>query len=156
MEIFTVCFFGHRTFENEKEIEQELERILNKIIDEKEYVEFLVGRNGDFDILVSSVVHRTKRKCEKDNFDIVLVLPYPMADYTQNTQAYNDYFDFVEICEKSDGKYFKNAINRDMVERSDLVICYVEHESTGAYKTMKYAQNLNRQVINIYEIINLK
>ncbi len=40
------------------------------------HVEFLVGRNGEFDQLVSSTVRRVKRNFRDDNSALVLVLPY--------------------------------------------------------------------------------
>ena len=36
-----------------------------------------------------------------------------------------------------------------MVEKSDLVICYVERESGGAYSAIKYAKKLKKRVVNI-------
>ena len=42
-------------------VENSLEDYIRKLIDEKEYVEFLVGRNGDFDQCVSSSVHRVRK-----------------------------------------------------------------------------------------------
>ena len=42
----------------------------------KEYVEFLVGRDGEVDQLVSSTVRRCKRTVRDDNSALVLVLPY--------------------------------------------------------------------------------
>lgn len=61
METFTVSFFGHRTVENITEVEKKLEVIIRDLISTKEYVEFLVGRDGEFDQIVSSVI----RRCQK-------------------------------------------------------------------------------------------
>lgn len=49
MNIYTVSFFGHRELPNMFELEDKLMSILRELISKKEYVEFLVGRNGDFD-----------------------------------------------------------------------------------------------------------
>ena len=51
MNIYTVSFFGHRELPNMFELEDKLMSILRELISKKEYVEFLVGRNGDFDQL---------------------------------------------------------------------------------------------------------
>ena len=48
-EIYTVSFFGHRYIDNITKVENLLEEQIRKLIDENEYVDFLVGRNGDFD-----------------------------------------------------------------------------------------------------------
>lgn len=58
--------------------------------------------------------------------------------------------------EKNIGKFrfsevttMKQITNRSMVDRSDLVVCYVEHESGGAYQTMAYAGKSGKTVINL-------
>ena len=45
-----------------------------------EYIEFLVGRDGEFDQLVSSTIRRCKRTIRDDNSSLVLVLPYMTAE----------------------------------------------------------------------------
>ena len=40
-----------------------------------------------------------------------------------------------------------------MVDRADLLICYVEKESGGAYQTMQYALKTGKKVINIYDLV---
>ena len=66
MNIFTVSFFGHRIIDRPFPIEQQLEKLIRELLTEKEYVEFLVGRDGD-DQLVSSSVRRCKRAIRDDN-----------------------------------------------------------------------------------------
>ena len=58
MEVFTVSFFGHRMIGNALEIENRLEQLIRTLLREHEYIEFLVGRDGEFDQLVSSVIRR--------------------------------------------------------------------------------------------------
>ena len=58
MNIFTVSFFGHRQISNPLPIESELEKIISSLLRQTEYIDFLVGREGEFDQLVSSTVHR--------------------------------------------------------------------------------------------------
>ena len=53
MNIYTVSFFGHRHISVPFAIEERLDIILHDLINNKEYVEFLVGRDGEFDQLVS-------------------------------------------------------------------------------------------------------
>jgi hypothetical protein len=35
-----------------------------------------------------------------------------------------------------------------MVDRADLIISYIEHNQGGAYKTVKYAMENNKEIIN--------
>lgn len=151
MNIFTVAFFGHRIINNPFPVEQKLEKIIQELLISKEYVEFLVGRDGDFDQIVSSTVRRCKRTVRDDNSALIWVMPYETAEYRDNVEAFHDYYDDVEICEVSSSKHFKKAHqtrNREMVDRSDLVIFCVEHETSGSYKTMCYARKCNKRIVN--------
>ena len=65
-------------------------------------------------------------------------------------------YDEVEICSESDGSHPKAAYqirNRCMVDRSDLVIFYVTHNSGGAYQTMQYAKSIGKTIINIADLL---
>ena len=152
MSVYTVSFFGHRVIEDPLLIEQHLETLIRRLLKEKEYVEFLVGRDGEFDQLVSSVVRRCKRSVRDDNCAHVWVLPYPTADFRDNEDAYREYYDEIEICASSAGGHFKGAYqtrNREMVDRSDLVVIYVDHESGGAWQTYQYAIKNEKKIINM-------
>ena len=109
MSVYTVSFFGHRVIEDPLLIEQSLETLIRRLLKEKEYVEFLVGRDGEFDQLVSSVIRRCKRSVRDDNSAHVWVLPYPTADFRDNEDAYREYYDEIEICGTSAGGHFKGA-----------------------------------------------
>ena len=76
LNVYTVAFFGHRYIDNPLKVEELLETEIRKLIDENEYVDFLVGRNGDFDRCVSSAVRRVRKNYRDDNSSLVLVLPY--------------------------------------------------------------------------------
>ena len=97
MQLFTVSFFGHRQIDNFVEIELLLEKLIRGLMLSKEYIEFLVGRDGDFDQLVSSTVLRCKRTVRDDNSSLIWIMPYLTAEYRNNEEAYNKYYDEVEI-----------------------------------------------------------
>ena len=155
MNIYTVSFFGHREVEKPTEIEKPLDNLLYDLITQKEYVEFLIGRDGEFDLLASSAIRRAVKNYSSGNTAFILVLPYLKAEYRDNEQNFLDYYDEVEICEESSSVHFKSAIqvrNRSMIDRSDLVVCCIQHKSGGAYKTIQYAEKQNRRIINLAEI----
>ena len=132
-------------------IEQSLEELISSLLRSKEYVEFLVGRNGDFDQLVSSAICRCKREIREDNSAHVWVLPYATADYRDNEEDYRAYYDEIKVFDSA-GKHFKAAFqarNRNMVDRADLVVFYVERNEGGAYQTMRYAIQQGKQYINL-------
>lgn len=143
MTVFTVSFFGHRRLTDPLAVEKKLQAVIQEQLLSKEYVEFLVGRDGEFDQLVSSTVRRCKREIRDDNSSLVLVLPYETAEYRNNEHSFHNYYDEVEVCAASAEKHFKAAHqirNRAMVDRSHLVVFYIEHESGGAYQTFRYAK----------------
>lgn len=160
MDIYTVSFFGHRRIGSESvALEGRLEAEIRCLLDSKLYVEFLVGRNGDFDLLVSSVIHRLKRTYRNDNSSHIWVMPYLTADYRNNEESYWDYYDSIEICET--GAHFNNAFkarNHAMIERSNQVICYVKEAEingnerrgvSGAYEAMRYARETGVPYTNL-------
>ena len=155
MNQYTVSFFGHRQIANVFAIEQHLESLIRNLLTSKEYVEFLIGRDGEFDQLVASTVRRCKRAVRDDNSALVLVLPYATAEFLNNEQSFREYYDEIEICAESAEKHFKSAHqirNRSMVDRSDLIVFCVEHNSGGAYQTMKYAKKTNANIINLSNV----
>ena len=152
MEIFTVSFFGHREIDNAVQVERNLDEKITELIRIKQYVEFLVGREGEFDILAASVVKRVKKRIDHGNCSLILILPYMKAEFRDNEKEFLEYFDDVEICEQSAKAHFKSAMqirNRVMVDKFDLIICCIQRKSGGAYKTVQYAQKQGQTIINI-------
>ena len=152
MEMYTVSFFGHRIIDDLDKIQNELENIISKIVSEHEYVQFLVGRDGDFDIIAASAVRQVKKTLFIDNVDLNLVLPYMRAEISNNMEYMLDYYNDIQVDDDARKAHFKAAIkirNQNMVKKSQLVICYVEKNKGGAYNAMKYAQKQDCTVINI-------
>lgn len=153
MDIYTISFFGHRTLSNAFAVEKTLEQTVRELIKSKEYVEFLVGRSGEFDILAASVIHRVQIALDRANSSLVLVLPYMTAEYRDNSENFNSFYDETEICEKSAQAHFKAALqirNQYMIDRSDLVISCLEHNSGGAFQATEYAKKQGISVVNIF------
>lgn len=152
LDIYTVAFFGHRYIDNPLKVEGLLEEQIRKLISEKEYVDFLVGRNGEFDQCVSSTVLRVRKNVRDDNSALVLMLPYPTADYLNNEESFHNYYTDVEISYAASKAHPKSAIqirNREMVDRADLIICCIELEDGGAWQTVKYAMSQGKKIINL-------
>ena len=152
LNIYTVSFFGHRSIERASEVENRFDKLLHELIAQKEYVEFLIGRDGEFDLLASAAIKRAVREYGYGKTHFTLVLPYMKAEYRDNEKEYLDYYDEVEVCAESADAHPKAAIqirNRNMVDRSDLVVCCIQHKSGGAYKTMQYAEKQGKSIINL-------
>ncbi len=152
----TIAFFGHRYIDNQVKVQECLEKIILNLIDDNEYVNFLIGRNGEFDQCVSSVIRRLQKNHRDDNNAFTLVLPYPTAEYMNNKECFDNYYNDVEIFYKASKPHPKSAIqkrNCEMVERADLIICYIKENTGGAVKTVRYAHKKNKTVINIAEML---
>lgn len=39
--------------------------------------------------------------------------------------------------------------NRYMVDRADLIMCFIERNQGGAYNTIKYAEKMNKKIVHI-------
>lgn len=152
LDTYTVSFFGHRQIKDVFRLENALEDITFRLLRENEYVEFLVGRDGEFDQLVSSTVKQCKRRIGEHNSALVWVQAYPSAEYLNNEESFHNYYDEIEICETSASAHFKAAIQirtRSMVDRSNLVVFCVERKTGGAFQTMQYAEKNKIPFINL-------
>lgn len=152
LNIYTVAFFGHRYIDNPFLIEERLEEQIYKLLSEHEYVDFLVGRNGDFDQYVSSTVLRVRKRYRDDNSSLILMLPYPTAEYLNNEESFHDYYTDIEISYAASKAHPKSAIqirNREMVDRADLILYCIERENGGAWQTVKYAMSQGKKTINL-------
>lgn len=91
MDIFKVGFIGHKEVENFFNVEQQqIHDNVIKLLDEKEFVEFYIGRNGEFDIMVASVIKGIQRDRGTYNNCLILVLPYDVADMDSYEEYYNE------------------------------------------------------------------
>ncbi len=148
MEIYRVAFIGHRYTENDREIEKELEEILLKLLRSHEYVEFQLGRNGDFDILAASCIRRVRKAFGGESSTMTLVLPYRVKDMAD----FEKYYDAIFIPEEAAKSHPKASItkrNKWLAENSDLLIAYVHRENGGAYTCLKMAEKAGIEIIRI-------
>ncbi len=89
-----------------------------------------------------------------DNCIHKLILPYPTTEYLSNKDNFEEYYDDVLIYDPTYKIYPQAVIgmrNTEMVDAADLIICYIEKKSGGAYKAVKYAQKQGKKIINIFE-----
>ena len=148
MKIYRVAFVGHRRIYNIREIEEKLVPILKELILTKKYVEFYIGRNGDFDEFVASVIKRVQKQLDRDNNVMILTLPYTVKDI----EYYENYYDEIVIPDAIGKVHPKAAItlrNRWMAENCDLVICYIEREEGGAYAAVNYAKKQGKDILQL-------
>ena len=112
MEIYTVTFLGHRTIHYMREVEERLDELIRKLLREKYYVDFLVGRNGEFDTMASAAIRRAKQAIGDHNSTFTLVLPYLTAEYKNSEKYFEELPQYIEQAEKVEenlAKYWEAA-----------------------------------------------
>ena len=116
MEIYLVSFIGHRVVDEHRQVADELDTVISMLLEKHEYIEFYVGKNGEFDELAASAVRRLKS--EWSAFcSFTLVLPYEIANLDLIEKSYD------EVIMPNDYKcHYKAAIekrNRWLAENCD-------------------------------------
>ena len=152
MNIYTVSLFGHRSLLNPLSAESNLEHEVYQILKNHGYVNFLIGRTGEFDLMAALTIRRVMKAYSRINGTLTLVLPYQNSSVENHKDSFLNLYDEIEICRCSSDAYYKSAFqarNQNMVDRSDLVLCCIERQSGGAYKTIQYAQKQKCQIINL-------
>ena len=154
MNIYTVSLFGHRSLLNPLSAEEHLEREVYKILKSHSYVNFLIGRTGEFDLMAVLTIRRVMRTYSRINGSLVLVLPYQNSTVENHKDSFLNLYDEIEVCPYSSNAHYKSAFqirNQNMIDRSNLVLCCIEHESGGAYQAVRYARQQKCQMINLAE-----
>ncbi len=144
------CCFGHR--EIYKDIYGELEHAIENLIVNEKVKIFMTGGMGEFDKTFASVVRKIKIRYK--DISLILVKPYFSGELNTNKKYYESMYDDVIIPDTVLGIHPKAAItkrNRWLVENSDIIISFVHRDYGGAFEAVKYANRLNKRVINIYD-----
>ena len=114
------------------------------------FIDFNVGRNGEFDELATQAVRRFRREWE-EWCELTLVEPYPVVNLDIIEKSYDS------VIIPTDRKcHYKAAIgerNKWLAENCDMMIVYIKRDYGGAYKCYKYAQELGVPIMNIADNI---
>ncbi len=147
MEFYCVTFAGHRDVGDYKETEQKLEQIISSLLKRKDYVEFYVSDDGDFNIIATAVIRRLREKLGEHSSSLNLVLPYTRSNMDLMTLQ----FDSLIIPEELSCIHYKRAIserNKWMIDHSELIIAYVKKNNGGAFDMLKYAEKKGVEIIH--------
>ncbi len=150
MNIYRVSFIGHRDIDDYREVENRLNEIIPDVLKNKDFVEFMIGRNGEFDIFAASYIKRLVKSLGygREKCVLILVLPYLVA----NIPYYEKYYDDVIIPEKIAKVHYKAAItgrNKWLVDNSDMLIAYVKRDEGGAAECLRYATKKQKRIKRI-------
>lgn len=88
MDIFRVSFIGHRVVDEYRQVEEELDEVIELLHRKYGFIDFNVGRNGEFDDLATQAVRRFRREWE-EWCELTLVEPYPVANLDIIEKSYD-------------------------------------------------------------------
>lgn len=97
MRTFTVSFFGHRQIEAPFQVESQLEKLISQLLQQNEFVEFLVGREGEFDQLVSSTINKYAKAASVIDPSIPEKIPPHLMRHTKAMHIYDADNDLVHV-----------------------------------------------------------
>ena len=129
-------------------MEDRLEKVTTDMLRQKEYVEFYVGRNGEYDVLVASAIKRAQKAFGHHNSSLILVQPYSTRDDVYYEAFYDEIWYPIEA--KTHPKAAITKRNQWLIDHADLLIAYVEdHRMGGAMTALKYAQKAGIEIVNL-------
>ncbi len=136
-------FFGHR--DARQEIELKLERVLIQLIEQEQADVFYVGKEGNFDKMVQSILFRLQEKYP--HIQIFIVLAYLPKEKGMDVDVlgtiYPEGLEFVPrrfaICKRNDW----------MLSQSDVVITHAIFPVGNSIEMKKTAERKKKRVINI-------
>lgn len=144
-----ITFCGHRDFVAGEEYEK---RLLDYLEERTagDNVEFYLGGYGGFDRFALSCCK--KYKATHTDAKLIFVTPYMNIDYQKKHLEYvaKDYDEIVYP--DLEGVFSRYAIlyrNRYMVDKSDVVVSYINISCGGAYKTYLYAVKNGKEIYNM-------
>ncbi|MEA5057272.1 MAG: SLOG family protein [Anaerotignum propionicum] len=161
----SLCFSGHRS-ERLPQSNEEMEKLklhlwekVDKAI-ENGIDTFYFGACYGFDLLCANVVLQRKRVIKlADPKTIKLIAVVPFEEQAKNWKESDReiYYDTLAQCDEvitlstryTQGCYHER--NRYMVDHSNKLICYHDGSSGGTAYTVKYAEQKQLQIINLYE-----
>ena len=138
----TVTFCGHGDKYYSDDFRKRLYDTVEELI-KKGAKEFLLGGYGSFDSMAAVVVRELKQAYPK--IRSTLVIPY--LDRKYDNMGYYDAFVYPPI-EQAPKRLAIIKRNEWMVDNSDVVIAYVDHDWGGAARTYAYAVR-RKKVVNL-------
>ena len=146
-----ITFFGHKDFEANEEIEKRFDCILLESIRGKA-VDFYLGGYGKFDEFCYKKASEYKERNGTER--LIFITPYITESYQKNHLRYlKERYDEIVYpnLERVPQKYAISHRNKYMIEKADLVICYVVRSWGGAKQAYDYAKRKGKKTINLAE-----
>lgn len=141
-----VTFCGHSRFVGTEKHEKYFLTLLENTVGDTP-AEFFLGGYGAFDDFAYSCCK--KYRMTHPNTKLVFITPYLSHENNlKDKEAQYDAIIYPEI-ENAPPRYAICHRNRWMVEKADLVIGFITHQSGGAYQTYRHTVSKNKIVLNL-------
>jgi len=138
----TVTFFGHK--DTTKETEPTLRATLVNLIENHNAVNFYVGNNGNFDIMVRHVLEELSVIYPIQYFVVMAYLP--VQKYEDENLKNTILPEGIETVPK---RFAISCRNKWMIDHSDIVVTYVTRNFGGASQFKELAERKGKQVIDL-------
>jgi len=143
-----ICtFFGHK--DTPSGIEIFLQEVIVDLINQG-VTSFYIGNQGNFDAMAIKILSKLK---EKYAINYTVVLAY--MPLQKNTDEYTAESVFPECLANVPPRFAIDRRNRYLLEKSDIVVCFVTHSFGGAAKFTELAKKQGKTVINLSENNNI-
>lgn len=144
------CIFGHRDFWASVEREKAIKAAIVDCIRERGITEFLVGGNGEFDIMCAKYLSELRQ--EYPQIRVTKVLAYRGQKRDMFEEEYDKKtFDATVYppLEEVPPQFAIVKRNEWMVRASDYAIFFVQHDWGGAYRMLKYVISRGVSFVNL-------
>ena len=143
-----VSFLGHR--DTPSTIKPLLKQTVQQLIEENEELTFLVGTHGAFDLMVQSALLKASERYL--GISCYIVLSYLPVGNNEQYELPTLYPEGIEYAPK---RFAISFSNNYIVNESDTVVCYINHDWGGAAQFVKKAKKSGKMIINLAETNNL-
>lgn len=142
------CFAGHANIFEKEKVKLKLKKEIVNLIEKENTTTFYSGGKGDFDWLCAHVVNELR-----ENYPFIksyLILAYMPKEKDGHKDEALGLFDgtIYPDLEKIPRRLAILKRNEWMINNSDFLIAYVEHNWGGAAKTLEYAKKKKDIIIN--------
>ncbi|MBP3360476.1 MAG: hypothetical protein J6N52_06460 [Clostridia bacterium] len=138
-----VSFCGHGDVQYSDEIRESLYTIIEDLI-KQGADEFLLGGYGSFDLMAAHTVKSLKEKYPY--IESVLVVAYINRGFDKDLYDCSEY----PPIENVPKRFAILKRNEWMVKNADVIVAYISHDWGGAAKTLSYARQKKKRIINIF------
>lgn len=151
--IIRCCFAGHSDL-YDRIVVSEIKKAAEKLVTKCGVNEFWVGNYGDFDTCSVTAIKELKKSYPHITID--LVIPYLTKSINEYRELYYEKYDHIlmaNVPENTPKRFYITKSNEYMVDNCDFMICYIQKNWGGAYRTYMYAERKGLKIFNVAKVM---